>query len=265
MVKVQKGYILDPCSFPCPGDYTHVIHAAATSSNPSSITYLGQFEEITLGTKNVLDWIKCNTSARILYISSGAVYGNTSDLIEQPSEVSSCLLNPRDISSAYRIGKLSAEHLCHLYTTEYGLTISIARLFAFAGPDLPLDKHFAIGNFVHDALYSKIIRIKGNGKSVRSYMDQRDLANWIVTILLRGQSSQVYNVGSDRPITILDLARSVKSTFNSSAEIRIENPNDSFSSYYVPDIGLASSTLNLSLEYSLTDSLNSMNPFLSPT
>ncbi len=213
----------DVCSFEFPrGNFSHVIHAATESWVQGKNRAPHQvFEVIVAGARRVLDFALEAGARNFLLTSSGAVYG------PQPPELShlpETHLGAPDLSapsSAYGEGKRVAELLCSFYHAQHGLETKIARGFAFVGPYLPLDAHFAIGNFIRDALAGGPIEIKGDGTAQRSYLYAADLVVWLWTILFRGQACRPYNIGSEEPVSIAQLADQVRQFVNPSAEVRI--------------------------------------------
>jgi len=174
-------------------DFAFVIHAAT-----------GNFPEVE-GTRRVLEFARTHGTRRFLFTSSGAVYG------KQPADLTHI---PEDYPgvepySPYGHAKRISEWLCLTHARQYEFAAAIARLFAFAGPYLPLDLNFAIGNFVADVLAGRPVRIAGNGTPYRSYLYAADLAIWLWTILIKGESTRPYNVGSGDAITIAQLAQAV--------------------------------------------------------
>ena len=157
----------------------------------------------------------------------------------------------------YGIAKIAAEHLCTLYADAFGLECIVARCFAFVGPDLPLNVHFAIGNFIRDALWGKEIVVHGDGSPVRSYMHQNDLAWWLIELLFRGTAGHAYNVGADRALSIKELAFMVRDILAPEKPVRFNGfpSQDTNRNRYIPDINKACTTQNLTLEYSLEEAI----------
>lgn len=233
-----QGDIQDRQSLPWDESFTHVLHAATDSTVGPLLKPLARFNQIIDGTRNMLDLALATNAERFLLTSSGGIYG------QQPPELEAIPENwpgcpPLNmVSSAYSQAKRAAEHICELYRDAHGLHTVVARCFAFVGPDLPLDVHFAIGNFIRDALYANAINVSGDGTPLRTYLDQRDLANWLWTLLLQGLDGEAYNVGSDHVISINELAHLVRDLIAPEKTVRIVGFADPTAARnrYVPSI-----------------------------
>jgi len=256
-LNLVRGDICDAGSLPRDIPFTHVLHAAAESTNGPALSPLQRYDQIVQGTRNLLDLALQCGAKRFLLTSSGAVYGaQAPELAALPESWCGSPDSMRP-DQAYGMGKRAAEHLCALYAQAHGMETVVARCFAFVGPDLPLDVHFAIGNFIRDALWADAITVHGDGSPLRSYMDQSDLARWLLVLLDRGRSGQAYNVGSPEAISIAALAELVRDVVAPGKPIHVlGKPNPlALRNVYVPDVTKADTELGLRLQISLREAI----------
>ncbi len=238
-----------------------ILHAAADTSATAHARPLELFDTIVEGARRVFELAR-RYNARVLLTGSGAQYGRLPDGIGVSESFSgACISN--SASSAYAEAKRAQETLGAIYAKEHGIDVILTRCFAFSGPGLPLDAHFAIGNFVRDALSAKAITLNSSGEALRSYLHGADLACWLLVLLTRGECGLAYNVGSDQAISIADLARLVIARVAPSKPLHILGKCDrdgEVRSFYVPDIGNARS-LGLDVWTDLSTSIDCMARF----
>jgi dTDP-glucose 4,6-dehydratase len=234
-------------SFP-EGEYPYLIHAATEASTTRAADVpLEMFSTITGGTERTLDFASTHGTTKFLLTSSGAVYGKQPPGMSHVPEDYSGAPDPLDSASAYAEGKRAAELLCALHGKRNDFGCKIARCWAFSGPHLPLDQHFAIGNFIGDVLAGRPIEIKGDGTPRRSYLYAADLTVWLWTILFRAPALLPINVGSANDVSILELAQTVARCLNPSTEIRVSQKavTSVAPSRYVPSVDRARELLGL--------------------
>lgn len=188
-----------------------VVHAATPNyAGTEGQELISVFDRDVSAMRRALEFARLTPGCRLLFTSSGAVYGKQPPaLLRIPESFVGAPLTT-DFPSTYGHAKRIAEHLCATYSKAYRFDAMIARLFAFIGPYLPLDADHAAGNFLRDAMRGGPIRVSGDGTPYRSYLYAADLAIWLWTILFRGESCAPYNVGSKEPLTIYELARAVE-------------------------------------------------------
>jgi dTDP-glucose 4,6-dehydratase len=242
---------VNECAWPS-GRVSHVVagaasaDAAANERDPDAA-----YRAIVGGTRRTLEEAARRGTPRTLMLSSGAVYGDSASRRPVSEDAPMALGGPRD--SSYHVGKRAAESICREAAAS-GLPVSIARLFAFLGPYLPLDRHFAVGNFVADALRGGPVVVRGDGSPVRSYLYGCDMALWLWTILLAGRPGQAYNVGSERHVTIGEVARIVAAAARPDMTVEVRGrpgssgapgPTGGGGAWYVPSTAKARDELGL--------------------
>ena len=236
----------------------YVIHAAASTD---ASRYL---ERPEVEKANVLGAVrnyanlaqKYHRNSKILYVSSGAIYGvqphYLSNIPEDFSygDIENLDLTKRNYAAAKKDSEKIIEELGSL-----GLNVSIARCFAFIGKYLPRDKHFAIGNFIEDGLNGRAIRINAAHRVYRSYMYADELVEWLMTILcLSDNTCPTYNVGSDQSVEIFEVARKVAKIFGVEVSATLHNASEE-DDRYVPSIQKACIQAGVLLNFNLDQSL----------
>lgn len=233
----------DIAAFVAPrGGFTHCVHGAGVASMPQSAQDSASVSRtIQEGTRHCLETAIQAGVKDFLFVSSGAVYGpQPASLPALPEDFVPGQLSSQD---HYARAKRAAEELC--LAASPVLASRIARCFSFLGPGIPLDAHYAAGNFIRDALAGGPVRIEGDGTAVRSYLYSADAAAWLWTILLSGAKGGIYNVGSSESVTIHDLAREVA---RGNGNLRVEllgRAGGASSRRYVPSVARAEADLGL--------------------
>ena len=230
------GDIRDFC-FP-EADIDYLLHAATETSASASDNPNELLASLIEGTQRVLEFSKHNKIQNILLVSSGGAYGAQPTQIGQLEETYSYAPLTTDPKNAYGEGKRVMELLGAIHAKSTSANVTIARCFAFVGAGLPLHSHFAIGNFIRDALYSDQLIIEGDGTAIRSYLYAADLVVWLLKIMAKGQSCRIYNVGSDEAMNMLEIANIVVNTLAPGKSIIVKKkPGTSpVGNRYIPSI-----------------------------
>jgi dTDP-glucose 4,6-dehydratase len=226
----------DVRDFPIPKkEFDLLLHAATETSMVAHADGIKMFNDIFLGTQQVMEFAQTCGVSRMLLISSGAVYGaQPFDLTHQP-DASQLACDPLLVSSAYGEGKRAMELLGVLLQKNSSIASVSARCFTFCGPGLPLNAHFAIGNFIHDALFNQHITVQGDGSPIRSYLFSADLAVWLLFLLIEGEAGKSYNVGSEEAISIKGLAMKVRDVLAPHKKVQtLQNQETKTPQSYVP-------------------------------
>lgn len=203
--------IQDVCSpLPALKQVDFIVHAAGAGSPKQYLSDpIGTTCSNVLGMLNLLEVAKQH-QARLLFMSSGAVYGHAQS--DEPiSESDFGGLDPLDVSACYGEGKRVAETLCADYHRQYGVATVMARISHTYGPGIDLDDGRSFADFVRDALVGRDIVLNSDGSGSRPFCYVSDATAAFLILLLRGEGGNAYNVGLDQETTILELARLIAS------------------------------------------------------
>ena len=192
------------------GSFDLVLHAATPARATINSDSPGEMLSIILdGQRNLIEQVTRSGRPRVLFTSSGAIYGPQPVDVDRVAETQLTGPDPLNPLAAYHEGKRMAELLLSIAAKQGDIEAVIARLFAFVGPYLPLDEHFAVGNFIRDGLAGGPIVVKGDGLTVRSYQYPTDMVRWLWTLADIARPQRAYNVGSDQGYSMREIATAV--------------------------------------------------------
>jgi nucleoside-diphosphate-sugar epimerase len=237
-----------------PGAFDFCLHMAASSdAKTNALDPSAMILAAALGTDAMLRLCE-RAGARMLFASSGAVYGKRDAIAgaARESDASQSAPDPLDSAQAYGSSKRVAEALCA--ARSGAVACCVARPFAFLGPYLPLEAHFAAGNFLRDASRGLTILIHGDGKPSRSYMHPADMAAWLLWLMVFGPAGAAVNVGSPDALSVEALARLIAAKAGG-PEPKILGASDGAPAhFYAPNVDKAQA-MGLGLAHSLESSI----------
>jgi nucleoside-diphosphate-sugar epimerase len=206
-------------------DYSHVMFASTPSSPiTGGLDRNLVLDSTILGTRNLLEMLqRRNREVRYLNTSSGAVKKVRNLTLDQN----------QGINDVYASAKHEVEKILVEASDNSKISFCSPRLYALAGPGIALDAHFAIGNFIQDAMRGRDVVIKGSPETFRSYLHPIDMTIQLLDCWFGDKNPTFPDIGSFNPIKLLDLARLISETLGNGNVVTIDNSQ--FPSTYIPD------------------------------
>ncbi len=188
-----------PPVFDFEADY--VVHAA-TSAHPLAYATdpVGVMQANIVGAMNLLEALRGWGRGRFLLLSTGETYGENPVFPEGFSETDTGYIDTMRPRSCYPEGKRAAETLCACYAAQYGVDAVVARLCHVYGPTFTPSNSRADAQFLRNALNGRDIVMKSAGSQVRSWCYVADAVCALLTLLLRGEAGQAYNVANRQSV-----------------------------------------------------------------
>ncbi|HMH58638.1 MAG TPA: GDP-mannose 4,6-dehydratase [Galbitalea sp.] len=219
--RLVVGTILDPAVvLDCVSQSDRVFHLAAAVGVKLIVEEpLTSLRANIHGTENVL-MVCAETGATLLLASTSEIYGkNESDSLSEESD--RILGSPLKSRWTYAAAKGIDEAFAHAYWTEFGLPVSIVRLFNTVGPRQKGRYGMVVPNLVGQALRGEPLTVFGTGEQTRCFSSITDIVPAIVQIAESTEAyGKAYNLGGADEISILELAELVIRETGSTSEIK---------------------------------------------
>ena len=199
-------------------DASHVLNLAGDGSGNAYTDRAAQsFIKIC---ENLAAWAASSKPKVIVHASSGACFYSGSK-------------NENFLSKANLIfSRLEGEKILDRLNNEHKIRVVAARLFTFIGPNMLAKQQYAASMFIRDSMLNKIVNVAGNPNTIRSYMHESTMSNWLANCMMNKKIHGVVTIGSSKPVTILELAEFI--SYKTKAKIVIGN-SEMEPSVYLPN------------------------------
>ncbi len=225
---------------------------------------IGSIRTNIMQTDGLLDFALKNGSPPTFIASSSEVYGKPG--VSVFSEEDDSIYGPTSITRwSYAHTKAIDEYLAMAYMKQHKLPVVVARFFNTVGPRQVGRYGMVLPRFVRAALNNEPLRVFGDGLQSRCFCDVRDVVNVLPKLLdCPDAYGTVMNIGSDRSISILDLARRVIAELGSSSVVEAVDYSDAYPAGFEdlrhrkPDLTRVRSFVEFEYQYSLSDTIQDM-------
>ena len=190
------------------GKVDFVLHLA---SNTHPVAYatdpIGTVTTNIIGTYNMLDFAVEHQAERMAFASSNEIYGENRGDVEKFDEDYCGYINSNTMRAGYPESKRCGEALCQAYIRQKGLDVVIPRLTRSYGPTMLMTDTKAISQFIRKGIAGEDIVLKSEGTQYYSYTYVIDAVTGLMTVLLKGECGEAYNISDDASdIMLKDLA-----------------------------------------------------------
>ena len=220
------------------GSVDYIIHGASVTASKEMVTK--PVETITTainGTFNILSFAAEKKVSSMVYISSMEMYGRTDPALDRVNENDSGYVDVMNVRSCYPEGKRMCENMCVAFHSEYRVPVKIARLAQTFGAGVDPAENRVFAQFAKSLLRGEDIVLHTKGESYGNYCSTFDCIRGLLTILLKGENGQPYNVvNEDTNIQIKDMAAMMAQRSKGKIKVVFDIPEDALKYGYAPDV-----------------------------
>ena len=201
----------------------YVIHCASPTNGKYIEEHPVETIELAIeSTRRLLRYSQSHAVKSFLFISSLEAYGENHDN-QFVGENMQFFVDRQSARSAYPLGKRIAEYLCSVYAMEYSVPAKSVRLTQTFGAGVSKEDNRVFAQFARSVVSGSDIVLHTKGESAKPYCYVTDAVSGLLYVLLRGKDGEVYNVANESSyISIMDLARFLRDSFNPQLEVRVE-------------------------------------------
>lgn len=233
-------------------DIDYILHFASPASPVDYLEYPIQTLKVgSLGTHNVLGLAK-KKGARMMIASTSEIYGDP--LVHPQTEDYWGNVNPIGPRGVYDEAKRFSEAMTMAYHNVHGVNTSIIRIFNTYGPQMRAVDGRAVPTFIKQARTNEDITVYGDGSQTRSFCYVDDLVRGI-DLLLMSDVHQPVNMGNDKELSILGIAKVIIEMTNSKSKIVYKDLPLDDPKVRRPDISRAKKLLSWQPEVELSEGL----------
>ncbi len=238
-ISLVKADILSPITVD--GDVDYIIHGASVTTSKTFVTEPVETIRVAIdGTENLLKLAREKRVKSMVYISSMEAFGITNPSLESVKEEDLGYIDVMNVRSSYSEGKRICELLCAAYAHEYHVPVRVARLAQTFGAGVSKEEGRVFAQFAKSAMVGEDIVLHTKGESTGNYCYTADAVAGLITILLKGDTGEVYTVANPATtIQIKDMAKMVADTLsNGKTKVVFDIPEDALTYGYAPDVAM---------------------------
>ena len=238
-IKLVKGDVLHPLDIEEDVDY--IIHGASVTASKTFVTMPVETIQTALdGTINLLELGRQKKVKSMVYISSMEAFGITNPELKSVREEDLGYIDVMNVRSSYSESKRMCEVLCASYAHEYQVPVKVARLAQTFGAGVSKDEGRVFAQFAKSAMFGEDIVLHTKGESTGNYCYTADAVAGLLTILLKGNTGEVYTVANpSTTIQIKDMAQMVAEKLSDGkTKVVFDIPEDALTFGYAPDVAM---------------------------
>lgn len=208
--------------------FDYIIHCASPTASKYFVSNPVETLSFNISTTTaIMEYAKKRNVKGVLFLSSLESYGTVTEGDTLIDEDYQGYVNPLEVRSSYNIAKRTCECICHASSQEYNVPVKMVRLTQIISSKVAQEDMRVYAQFARSAARGEDIILHTEGTSARQYLYIDDAVEALITVLMKGNSGEAYNVANeDTYISVKDMAEFVQKNFNPEHKVVIQKRDD---------------------------------------